>query len=396
MDNLYNDLMELCDDNDAFYYSDRVVGNKVYRVFSYRLVSWTEMQRHNAKNCRGTTFLVSQEGNNLVYPVLVSLPPEKFHNYHEGNVDHSKHTIGCSMTKLDGSLISTVMTHHEFGYGGFILKSKTSFESEQVIAATKWLDKLENSKLKYLLSALNEFGYTVNLEFTSPENRIVLPYQETKLTILNVRSIKNDETFGVTYYGDLLCDLIDYYCIDINYIKDYLVDYTNLDTDDHSIIEKMQAEEVGEGYVIEIQDPEGSYMVKVKNHKYLSLHKTKDSINTPAKLFEAVVSECSDDLRAMFGDDQYSLDKINAMEAYVIPKFNGLITSVELFYQHNKELDRKSYAIESQKQWPEIMSLLMNLYLGRKNDYKEFAIKHMENLFHINQLFGTGVTQSSD
>jgi hypothetical protein len=29
------------------------------------------------------------------------------------------------------------------------------------------------------------------------------------------------------------------------------------------------------------------------------------------------------------------------------------------------------------------MSLLMNLYLGKENDYKKFSINHMKDIFHI-------------
>jgi len=363
---LYNDLMALCDGSDAFYFVDRIVGLNTYRVFNYRLTSWTEMQRPNAKNCRGTTF--SMVGDNMLS--LASLPPEKFFNYEEGDQDHTRFMIGCVMNKLDGSLISTVGTG-----GKFLLKSKSSFDSEQALAATQWINDSANYEFWDLVDVLDSMGFTVNMEWTSPENRIVVPYQESRLTILNIRdSLPCSEAFGKPYCGDSLkarrADLFR------STKPEFFVDHEILDTLEHIVIFGMKEEEVGEGYVVEIQHPEGSYLVKVKNHKYLSLHKTKDSVNTPSKLYEAVIMEYSDDLRGLFGDDAFSLAKINAMEELVIPKFNFVVHMVETFYEQFGKMDRKSYAIHAKQEQPTLMSLCMNLYLGKENDYKAFALKH--------------------
>lgn len=377
--------MDLCEDSDSFYFSDRKVGDDTYRVFSYRLASWTDMQKPNAKNCRGTTFLLPKY---LVEPNesntgLVSLPPEKFFNYEEGNQDHTQHKIGVVMNKLDGSLISTVFTVDD----EVLLKSKTSFESDQVIAATKWLNEPEQVDFKRTIKSLDMAGYTVNMEWTSPENRIVVPYQESKLTILNVRDNVGTAA-GTTYYGEELRKKI--YIHGGFFSILWMVDY-RYNAKNHDIIDQMKKETEGEGYVVEIQDPNGSYLVKVKNHKYLSLHKTKDSINTPTKLFEAVIMEYSDDMRGLFADDAYSLAKINEMEAEVIPIFNQLVNNVELFYESSKHLDRKNYAIDAKSELPELMSLCMNLYLGKENDYKAFALKHADDIFGITNMITTFV-----
>ena len=381
--------MKLCDGSDAFYFSDRIVNNRTFRVFNYRLTSWTEMLRPNAKNCRGTTFIMPERECQHINrgdgyydsiptePELVCLPPEKFFNVEEGGVDHTQYKIGCSMTKLDGSLISTVWDDND----GYILKSKSSFESEQVVMATKWLSLPENVQFNAVLRLLTESGYTVNMEMTSPENRIVVLYQETRLTILNVRDYMSNMK---TYYGDSLVKLLSEYDIDHDYIKRNVVKYENLETMEHSVISDMKNEEVGEGYVVEIKHPDDTYLVKVKNHKYLSLHKTKDSVNTPSRLFEAVINEYSDDLRGLFYDDPYSMNKLNVMEAQVIPIFNGIISTVESFHRWNAHLERKEYAIEAQTVHPELIGLLMNEYLGRENDYKSFAIKNMA-MFNINE-----------
>lgn len=372
---LYDDLMTLCENSDSFYYVDRQVLGETYRVFNYRLTSWTEMLRPNARNCRGTTFLATRDGGYI----LASLPPEKFFNYEEGTIDHTQHQIGCVMNKLDGSLISTV----DIGKNYCLLKSKSSFDSEQAIAATDWLDANANHNFLVLIYTISSMGFTVNMEWTSPENRIVVPYQESRLTILNIRDNTIDGAFGTTYYGnELVMKLASY---DLYGEPEFFVDYQVMRTSDHNVINKMKEEEVGEGYVVEIQHPEGSYLVKVKNHKYLSLHKTKDIVNIPFRLFEAVIMEFSDDLRGLFADDAYSMNKINAMEELVVSKFNSVIRTVESFYEQNGKEDRKTYAIKAQQELPTLMSLCMNRYLKKENNYKAFALKHPE-LFGFNNV----------
>jgi T4 RnlA family RNA ligase len=229
---LYKDLMALCNDtSNAFYFSDRVTDTHVFRVFSYRLASWSDFLLPNAKNCRGTMFDITNEDN----ITLVSLPPEKFFNAAEGNVDHSQHPIGEILTKMDGSLISTYSLYanaqHTDSYGAILranmifgIKSKTSINSEQSTAALEYLTLPEHNDLFQILRVFDDLGYTVNMEWTSPKNRIVIPYQEDKLTILSARDILT----GLSYFGDELKSLIKSYggSSDFKYDKviTYLVD----------------------------------------------------------------------------------------------------------------------------------------------------------------------------
>ncbi len=84
MNNLYNDLMTLCQTgDDAFYYVDHTVTEHTkYRVFSYRLASYSDFLKPNALNCRGVMFQMLDSG-----PLLVSLPMEKFFNLGEMSSD---------------------------------------------------------------------------------------------------------------------------------------------------------------------------------------------------------------------------------------------------------------------------------------------------------------------
>lgn len=135
-----------------------------------------------------------------------------------------------------------------------------------------------------------------------------------------------------------------------------------------------------EGYVIRMKDGEH---VKIKTDWYCALHHTKDSVSAPRRLFECIINEGVDDLKGMFSEDIVTIQRIVDMETKVVRIFNRIIVDVEGFYEANKHLDRKGYAVLANSQADGLMSLKMNLFLGRENNYKEFALKHIE-MFDIN------------
>ena len=370
---IYQELMDLVKRNEAFFFKDFTLNNQIYRIFNYRLASWTDFQEPSALNCRGVMYNVT----NAEDPKLVSLAPEKFFNYEEGGVDHAKYRFGDKMVKMDGSLISTYIHENEI-----YLKTKGSLFSEQALAAMKLLEKDEKFKIE--LKDLVSQGYTINLEYTSPDNRIVVPYQEENLTVLSMRSHEDGKTLFASKlkqflqnngYENILKNIVEYETIQAYNINHF------------SFVESIRNEQEGEGYVTEIiVDEDYSYLTKIKNIKYITLHQAKESVNSPMKLFEAVIEESTDDLRSLFSNDPYVLSKIEEMEHYVRPIYNHLIKEVESFYHQNKSLDRKDYAIKAQKENRDLLGLKMNLYLNKPVNYKEFSKKHAKDMFGIKEL----------
>jgi T4 RnlA family RNA ligase len=101
LNTLYADLMELCSKSEAFYFVDQTGPEGAqYRVFTYRLASYTDFQNRNAIECRGHTFRL--DGDKWV---LASLPMQKFFNYGEH--------LGWG-TDMDLSKIVTVMDKADF------------------------------------------------------------------------------------------------------------------------------------------------------------------------------------------------------------------------------------------------------------------------------------------
>lgn len=355
--NLYNDLFALANSNEAFFFKDQELDNLVYRVFSYRLASYSDFCAPGAFESRGIMFEMDQET-----PIrLAAMPMEKFFNDSENpftmNLDYN--TIQQVMLKMDGSLMSTYIHN-----GKLKIKSKTALASDHAINAMRWLDLPEQFAYKLELFALTDYGYTVNMEYTSPEPymRIVIGYQKPKLTVLNIRDTKN----GSYLYKEALDSYLQHYIIE-NWVEQITVE-------DGPEFVKSIAEMTGiEGYVIQL---ESGQHVKKKTFWYSALHHTKDSVTNPRRLYEVVLDEASDDLRLMFADDPYSLKAIEDMEILVGGWYNHLVKSVEDFHHKYKDADRKTYAIAGQAELDKRgFAIAMLKYQNKAFSYKEMMKK---------------------
>jgi len=365
---LYHDLMALVNETDSpFYHVDHLFNGVLFRVFNYRLASYSDFLKPNALEARGIMFELSHD---LKFVRLAALTPKKFFNNKENpmvmDVDFGKTEL--IMDKMDGSIMTTFnLPIADVVY----LKSKTSLSSEQGEAANAFLRSGKVDKLLKYLMFMQKSGYSVTLEWTAPQHRIVLPYQEPNLTVLSARSLENGHHVS---YDVLQRDMETFDCVD-HLVKDYL--HTISPERVKEFIDNIRYMKDIEGYVI-LAD--GVY-TKHKTDWYCALHHTKDSISSDRRLFECVVQQGHDDLRGMFADDAFSLKRIDEMEQRVKGIYVDLDRIVTDFYHANKHLDRKDYAIKGQQEVPRLyFSLAMNLYLGKETDWVEWLIKHYKEL----------------
>lgn len=375
---LYANLMALCSpEQEAFYYVDQTCfhvdkdwnhGDVKFRIFLYRLASYTEFQKPGALECRGHTFRINDAGEALEF---VSMPMNKFFNLGENPfvMDLDLTTIHEIMDKLDGSLISTVAVHDDF-----ILKSKGSLNSTQARDATKLLYTPEYAELLAACQLLVKQGFTVNMEYMAPDNRIVIGYAKPTLKVLNVRY-----NIDGSYY--------DTRALTFGLSQKFIVDTHPLPSDGHAWAASVadMTDDI-EGYCVRLAD--GTWF-KLKTDKYKALHHTKDSINVPRRLFEACVLGAADDLRTMFATDALAISQIDEMMEKVSKIYNHIDKTVREFYDKHKdayndtENARKYYAIAGQKdeeiQKLGIFGLVMNLYVGKDADVADFMIKHYKD-----------------
>lgn len=362
---LYTELMDLCKPDDSpFYYVDQLLDGVLYRVFTYRLGSYSDFCKPSGLESRGHMFRVDMNGN---MEALVCLPPAKFFNYKENpftmDLDLSQES-DLIMNKEDGSLISSYM--HK---GTLRLKSKTSLTSEQAVAAEAYL--ASNPKLYAFVMLMTSNGITVNMEFLSPNYRIVIPHQQDNLIVHGARAIATGASFG---YEVLKAIMLENDCAG-HLVKNYAGGVGTLETFIDSVPNMTHGIE---GFVVVLRD---GTMFKLKTNAYIALHRMKDSIGSQKRLFEVVVNEAHDDAKAAFADDAFMIEQIEDMERKVSAIYTNLKINVIQFYNENKDLDRKSYAVKGQADLQKMyFGLAMTMYLGKEPNFKEWMIKHYKEL----------------
>lgn len=362
---LYAGLMRLVESNEAFYYKDFEKAGVIYRIFNYRLASYTDFLEPYALECRGVMYEMNGDHPDRI----AALPLKKFFNLNENpmvtGMDLSK-VIELS-DKMDGSLISSYIHFQHIGSLLF-LKSKGSVSSEHCKSAYAWLNKPENLELAMNIKTLTNGGYTVNMEWCSPEYpyRIVIGYDKPQLKILCLRDMISGKCYGKN------SKIVQAY----PKIQEAWT-HTFLPDNPEEFIENIPNLENVEGYVALLPD---ELCVKIKTNWYLTRHYNKDSVNCPRRLFEAVLNEATDDLRSLFYDDSASLQLIDEMEQRVEKIYNHCIDTVERFYERNKHLERKDYAILGQKELSGLLFPLgMSYYLGFKVDWKDWMKRHWKD-----------------
>jgi T4 RnlA family RNA ligase len=370
---LFKDLEVLVANTDtSFYRGEFMLDGKRYWIYNYRLASFTQFLQPNAMNARGVMYEVDENGNAVR---LAALPMAKFFNLNENpltmNLNTSHSNIESITYKADGSLISTFIHNDEL-----FVKSKGSLFSDQAVAAAKFLDRPENADLKEHLEAITKWGFTVDMEYVAPTNRIVLGYEKENLIVLSIRDINDgrmvlkseiDGSHGYLTMHFSYSKILDHWVESVGIVDNF--------------VDSVPTMEGIEGFVVRLKD---GTAFKTKTDWYVVLHKTKDSINSPRKLFECVIQETTDDLRQLFRDDPVAMQQILDMENRVVPKFAHMTQTVEHYYEENEHLSRKDYAIKGQTIDDGFFSLKMTKYTGKPVDYKEFAIKHPE-LFGVKE-----------
>lgn len=348
---LFNNLMALSENNDAFYYSDQeiTISTTTYTVrsFNYRIAPYSLFELPAALDSRGTAFYSVKDSDDWT---LFTRAFRKFFNLGEGvpaEIYTAKPPI-VSYEKLDGSIILVGSIE-----GNLICKSKSSINSDHAQLAQSILNT--SLDLKRFCEFYLTLGYTPVFELVGPSFPIVLRYPEDTLVLLGVvNNITGNFCTSVTA-PHLVKQANEYY----------------LSWDNLLDIQETSLPDI-EGFVVTTSD---GTMVKVKVKSYVALHALKDSVNNPKVLTELILTDKLDDLFSAYSDHPETLKYITEEQLRISKIYNTLVEQVETFYTHNKHLDRKSYAIKAQEQ-PGLLGLLMSKYLNKSMSYISFFMKN--------------------
>jgi RNA ligase, T4 rnlA family len=348
---LFDNLMNLCsDDSNTFFFVDTTSSmQSKFRIFSYYIASYSEWLKPDALECRGIMFELDDNNN----PIRIAArPPKKFFNLFENpfTEDIKDDQVGLAFKKEDGSLISSFIDK-----GELFLKSKGSLFSQQVLDSQKWLYDERRKPLLECLKWYAENDITINMEWVSPDNRVVLTYEEPRLIILNARHNITGEYIDLE---DLVKDQT---------INQYIVDNHPFETI-NELIKEVQELKDQEGYVV--YNSKGAEPVfKIKCPWYVHLHSVKSSVSSDKNLWEAVAEGVSDDIKALFETDKASLDRIAKFESIYKKQFSFVYKTAIDIYNKLRGNSRKDYAIESQSilneiSYPQLFNIIMSLYLN--------------------------------
>lgn len=199
---------------------------------------------------------------------IVSRPYEKFFNYLEfqSREDLSEEVKHMSywepdedydvFEKLDGSL--AVVSQYK---GELIYSSSGSLEGKYPDKFKNWIENNLNQKEMERLKELTK-SYTLMFEYTSPTNRIVIPYQEEKMILHGVVCTRSGEDVSTPHMLELVANHIG-----VDTVKNL---YLNLDD-----LKEIQKQEFGEnlieGFVIRFDNGK---RLKIKTEEYMEVHRT--------------------------------------------------------------------------------------------------------------------------
>lgn len=324
---LYFDLMFLCGESESgFYYTDQEYNGRKYRIFLYRITSYTWWTYPNATYGRGTVFDITD-----VNAKLVSLCMEKFFNVGENPLapareDLTPDNIRRVIVKSDGSLITVFRALD----GSTVLKSKGSFGSEQVQRAREIYQSEDFRSQRYVIERIlddhADEGVSVNLEYTAPENLIVVRYDKPELQMLNV--VLHDT--GIMYSMTSPENVVEEFDYD---------DVMNWDDREGVVV-----------YMKERRPGEGSQAVKLKSNWYLSMHRVRDEITNPVKVATAVMNGGIDDIRTAFPE---FMDWVNMIEKRVVHDYNRFMSVVD----HTVDRLKTTHRYSDQREYKKAVAL---------------------------------------
>ena len=296
------------------------------------------------RECRGISFLKTETTE-----TVIAKPFEKFWNAYE-NPFTAKEVIDrlaprYITEKLDGSLIMVM----QLPSGALLAKTKTTLKSEQAVRATEIIRN--DPHYREFCEQWIERGYTPLFEFTSPLNQVVLFYAEEKLSLIGLRHMETGDYYDIHDYFADFGNIPVVTCYDIT-----LEDIT-----------KLQETSKNEGFVVEFSN---SQRMKFKTLDYCMRHRQKSNIMNIKNLVEIILLGKLDDLKSLFNNDVSIENYINNVEIKTNECKKQILFRINEFYISHNLLDRKNYAIEAQERNKDIMSLLMDKYLGRITDEK--------------------------
>jgi T4 RnlA family RNA ligase len=314
------------------------------------------------------------DGNNICRPM------EKFFNYGDGLAEVFHGEIDQDFrnydifTKYDGSMINPVLLD-----GNLVFMTKRG-ESEVATAFARWFDSWASNALKERMKTIAR-TITLNIEFTSPDNKIVLDYDRPKMVILSARSILSGNYLGHWELADLFdgmkCGKDDKveFALPILFKR---MPWKTLE----EFAQFVRGLEGIEGYIA--RHKIHGYALKMKTQWYLDRHDTvgeifsfQSTISNNGRLlkfiaqdnFDDVLPQVSMDLRSQF------LVKLQMFDRWYKRLFDNVFNIVS----QAQRMTKKDYALSLRAKTPyTFASLVFNVMDGKVEFFGDAFDAHLK------------------
>lgn len=284
--------------------------------------------------CRGLKF----------YPdgTIMARPFGKFFNVNQKehtrleNLDFNiPHTV---MEKLDGSMI-----HPGFIWKGHIeagrkIKQLRFMTRAGITDVSQHAEKYLTGPIMGFCVQCETFGITPIFEFVSPQNRIVIKYEESELVYLGARE---KETGRYIPREEIMPWLRQF---KIPHVKRYSL---HIAQDPKNFMEHVRDLQNQEGYVIQF---ESGNMVKVKAEDYVLKHRTKSYLDHEKNVFEIVMQDKVDDLIALLEPEDQ--EKVKLYASLITDSMYRHAEHIAKVVQDNVYLTKKDFALGPVKEVP--------------------------------------------
>jgi RNA ligase len=308
-----------------------IINKGDYTVINYAVVTpdlfqpVTDIKSAMLRECRGLIF--DAKGR------LISRPFHKFFNVGEReetlphNIDFTNHAV---YDKLDGSMIRPLW------FGAFDVRLATKMGiTDTSIQTEEWMNSDFDRRQTYrdFFDFCYGFDHTPIFEWVSPENRIVVSYNEPNLILLAMRDLRTGEYLP----HDEIKEIVDDY--EIPLVKRY--DSFESISD---FIVKTKGEVGNEGYIVELNN---GNRVKIKTDEYTRIHRVKERVQQPRHVIALILDEQLDDAKSgLIGPD---LVKVEALEREYFERFQRRLDEIEVTWDDvkSKYETAKDFAINS-------------------------------------------------
>jgi len=292
--------------------------------------------------CRGIKF--GPDGTILARPL------HKFKNIGEAPetqpyvLDFSQpHII---MEKLDGSMIHPAVVNDEVVFMTRMGRTDVARKAERHLTP----------ELATVCRGLLLGGATPIFEFTAPDNRIVVSYQESRLTLLAIRN-----TIDGAYWPRSVLE-----GMGIPVVHTYASQHTT-----GAGFSAYARTVLGfEGFVVRF---DSGLWVKAKGKDYVLKHKAKDSILQEKNILQLVLSGELDDVLPLL--DAQDAERARAYRDEVLLGVSATVTKLRTFVADNDNIPQKQFATQRVGTLPQpLRPLAFNV---RKGTDAEEAVKAM-------------------